>query len=287
MRPTRTCGRAALTIVIASLIISVAVVAAVAWVSHRDRGGYQPPPMPDGWGNHPDDQRWNTEAVEASHTALKDVRSAAQSWSGSIAGFLGAFGLVAFVKGPEALSDVEDATAAIIIGAVVVAALATSAAVLLAALASQGSPRRVSRLDGWTLKTWHRRRAKTAAGQLRASRLLAVGAALVVLVATALTWISELGEDETADEHVIAVLTDGTITCGKLGDSAAGITVDGRRLAGVTHVQPVDTCPSPHRADRTRDERRLGTPLSLSPARQGHLEPRERRRRQPLARSRS
>jgi hypothetical protein len=154
--------------------------------------------MPPSWGDDPDDWWWEQEAKELGHTALSGVRDTATKWGATISGFLGVFGTVAFIKGPDAFKDVHaDWAAAFAASLVIAATVFASAAVLLAALAAQGVPRAVNQLDGWALKSYHKTQARRARLYLAWSRGLAVAAAMAVITGLSVTWFVVLGERKT------------------------------------------------------------------------------------------
>ena len=138
-----------------------------------------------------DDELWEKEAVDAQHKSLATVQATAASWEKSIAAVLGAFALVAFVKGPAALTDIPTGpksgmainalglteidpgrTVAFLI---FVSAALVIIAVVSAAIAAQGVPAWVSVFDGFELM----RRARDAS--IESIRWLRVSRAATLL----------------------------------------------------------------------------------------------------------
>jgi hypothetical protein len=195
-----------------------------------------------------DDLRWETEAIELQHSGLASVRATAAAWSSSIAALLGIFSVVAFVKGPEAISSLRSNTTVVTILVLVAAALA-SAAVLTAAWAAQGVPRWLDRLDGRTLRVLNREAAKEVIRLLWISRVLAIVAALSVLAGMSVAWLSPR---ETGKSQAVLIVTrDGHGDCGILtafADGRIGVSHRGKpsvrlTLGNITQLTPVDKCP--------------------------------------------
>lgn len=235
----------ALVLVLAMLaLIGVAIGSLWSFID-----GFTPAPMPPDFGADPDDTRWNDEAVELGHGALTKVQDTAKKWGETIAGLLGIFGVVAFVKGPEAFADIPGRTAWVVVAVVALAALAAAAAVYTGALAAQGSPARLDPLNGWTLKQLTQARTATATTLLRVSRAFALAAAVLLLAAMAVSWTATLdARGEKAETFAVVVWDDGSATCGKLDSDAAGISIETdaetRPLRAVRQVVRVASCPA-------------------------------------------
>ena len=209
-------------------------------------------PTPEQWGLAPDDLRWEDEALEEHHHGLTTVRSSAAKWGESIGALLGVFALVAFVKGPDTFTDITGVEAEAAALLVVLAAAFAGAAVMLAALAAQGTATDVSLLDGWALRTLTAARTKAAAKQLAWSRVLAVGAAMLVLVAVGLTWLAALRErDEsgaTSQHAVVISQASGEVVCGELTMARGTLSVTpangpSQHIAALESVSIVKGCP--------------------------------------------
>ncbi|MGB2711369.1 MAG: hypothetical protein WBC33_07615 [Conexibacter sp.] len=209
------------------------------------------PDTPAEWGTTADDRVWDAEAGKAVHGTLATIRTAATAWGSTVGTLLGVFGIAAFVKGPETFTDIDGAAAPVAALIVLLAAVVAAAAVWLAALAAQGVPAEVAQLDGFALKTLSAQRARTAAHQLAASRLLTLVAALLVLVSIGLVWLTALDQRDAASAPASAVLVPedgGAAVCGKLARRgttlvvapASGAPVVVRDDAALTVV---DACP--------------------------------------------
>jgi hypothetical protein len=211
-----------------------------------------------------DDRRWDDEAVELQHTGLKAIRDAAAGWEKTIAGVLGAFSVVAFIKGPEGLKDIPGAsktqidilffkdidvprTAVLLIFA---AALLLTSAIVLAAFAAQGSSKWYQILDGRTLQRQTRQAVRSAANQLRGSRILTSLAAMTVLSALALTWYADIDARDRASAPTqnAIVIADDVAMCGPISTASDGqlsVTTGGKTLTvtGARSLQFVESCP--------------------------------------------
>jgi hypothetical protein len=202
------------------------------------------------WGKGSDDRRWESEAQDAVHKQLTDVRTAATAWGKAISALLGVFTVVAFIKGPETFNGVKgkEATAAALL--VLLAAVLAAGAVLLAALAEQGVPRKLKRFAGWELRHQTQVRAQTAAVQLAWSRILGVGAAIVVLASIGITWIAAQRDasKSEASQKALVVSDSGVVQCGTLVKQGSGLALklaDGTAstAAGARQVIKVSSCP--------------------------------------------
>jgi hypothetical protein len=204
---------------------------------------------PDSWGLDPDDERWEQEAGELLHQSLPRIQEAAGKWGQSVTAVLGAFTLAAFLKGPQSFTDIPSPWTVLVIGLVLLGALAAAAAIYTAALAAQGSPRWVAQLDGWQLKALHKQLGRHAAWLLNFSRALTAGAALVVLAAMAVAWLANsLGDQQPAARSVLVVWRSGQVQCGHLtGGATPTMKLPGGQatvqLRDVAQLVPVDHCP--------------------------------------------
>jgi hypothetical protein len=235
-------------IAIAGAVALLVGLGALLWRATRPPTVDTPAP-PNSWGLDPDDSRWETEATELLHQSLPKLQDAAAKWGQSVTAVLGAFSLAAFLKGPESFTDLPAPWRLVVIGLVLVGALAAAAAVYTAALAAQGSPRWVQQLDGWQLKALHKQLGRYAGRLLNLSRALTAGAALLVLVAMATSWLADsLQPEKPASQSAIVVWRSGQVRCGQLagGSSPTLQLADGQMAAGlqdVAQVVIVDRCP--------------------------------------------
>ncbi|HTA14795.1 MAG TPA: hypothetical protein VK781_08065 [Solirubrobacteraceae bacterium] len=196
-----------------------------------------------------DDLRWEQEAIEAQHKSLSSVRATAAAWSGSIAALLGIFSIVAFIKGPETLSSLDQKAATAVTILVLTAALLAIVATLAGAIAAQGTPHWLDRLDGRALRAANRDAAKKVVSQLWISRVLALLAAMFVLAAMSTAWLSTPRED-TPSVHAMILTRAGAVQCGVLGETVnheIGLFVDGKPpltlFVGIDELITVEQCP--------------------------------------------
>jgi hypothetical protein len=216
------------------------------------RGGIDDPgPAPDDWAESNASLQWEERAREARvDLGLQSLRDTSSKWATTIAALLGVLASVAFVAGPddlvESVGGVEaDIAAWCILAAAGCAALAT----LLASLAEQGIPRYDKRFDGWTYKRLTELRARRSAVQLTASRLLAVLALTLVVIATGIAWLTALtGPETVSPQQAITESVDGPV-CGVLTSDAGQLEVmvpgsaQSTELARGAQVTLVDFCP--------------------------------------------
>jgi hypothetical protein len=196
-----------------------------------------------------DDIRWEKEATDAQHESLAKVRATAAAWSSSIAALLGVFTVVAFIKGPEGVSSLDQGAGIAVTVLVLVAALLAVGATLTGAFAAQGTPRWLKRLDGPVLRAANRDAVKGVIALLWVSRILALLAALCVLAGMSTAWLSTLNPP-ASPQHVLVVTRNGAVSCGVLqsGDShptELSLGGDGPAvpLVGIVQVVAVEKCP--------------------------------------------
>lgn len=230
---------------VALLALAAVIVAIAIWRRRPAAAG----DLPATWGQAADDRRWDDEAAEAQHQQLALVRAAAAAWGTAISSLLGVFALVAFVKGPTTFTDVKGSAASAAALLVLLAAVAAAVAVLLAALAAQGVPRDLAILDGWELRHQTAVRARTATVQLAWSRILGVLAALIVLAAVGLTWLTALHQSQAEkSQQLLLVTKDGVVHCGTLVKLPQGLALkqtDGT-IIDATNAREIETtqaCP--------------------------------------------
>jgi hypothetical protein len=194
------------------------------------------------------DRRWSVEANRLAEDALPAIRSTATKWGATVGTLTGIFGIVALIKGRE---NVDDLTRGweITVGVLVACALLFAAvSVVLAALAAQGSVKKID-VTGEAVRRFYRREATTARWQLVFSRVTAVLAVLLLGTAVGMTWYGP--QDAPATENpptFLAVLEDGSATCGSLAVSSGPLvleTADGPRVVDATKLvslTPVTAC---------------------------------------------
>lgn len=175
-----------------------------------------------------DVRRWKTEADDARHKALERIQGTADAWGKSIGTILGAFALVAFLKGPEALKDVPTTMAIgtgftfdparTVIVLVFAAALAVAIAMLLAAIAAQGMPGWDRILDAPTYQRNTQSAAKTAITLLNWSRGIALVGFILFFLALSLAWIGAIHKLESAAPQTQSAIvsTEAATMCGVL-----------------------------------------------------------------------
>jgi len=212
-------------------------------------GTIAPGTKPDGWDGSNASQEWDEKAKGAgSDFGLTGIRETAGKWATSIAALLGVLSTVAFVAGPSDLAKDVGGTEAeiaawLILGAAAFAAIAT----LLAALAEQGVPQHSDSLTGWVYRNLTEKRAKQAAGQLMASRVLAIVALLAIVTATGIAWLSAVtGDEKAASQSAIVQFAEGT-ACGTVTKSGTQVSLtvgtETQRIPSDAKLTLVDSCP--------------------------------------------
>jgi hypothetical protein len=189
----------------------------------------------------PDDRAWRDEALAARHKSLATIQATAAAWEKTIGAVLGTFALAAFIKGPQALSDIptgpQSAMAvqlwvlpsvvidpARTVGLLIfVAAALLMIAVVAAAVAAQGVPVWVPILDAVTLQLHTRSASQAAITWLWISRICTIAAAALVFVAMAVAWTATLDKPAAAPAQSAIVTTASGSVCGELRNKGGGI----------------------------------------------------------------
>jgi hypothetical protein len=133
------------------------------------------------------DLEWERKAERLEADELVTVRATGEKWVATVSSITGVFSVVALIKGPEDISKLpgiwEASAIVLVLGAVMLAL----SAIVVAAFAAYGMPRRLRRLGG-PLRREQAREARLARRLLAASVGLAVAAVLTLAVAIAITW---------------------------------------------------------------------------------------------------
>lgn len=194
----------------------------------------------------PADRMWDELAVKLAADALPRVQSAAEKWSGTIAALTGILGIVAFVEGPNEVTELtgwyEYAVPVCLGLAILCAVIAT----VLAALVAQGVPEEFY-ATGTAVQRLYQTKVDEGIRRLNWSRLLALAAVVFLVLAVGLNWY---GDRESGDPvpNVLIVSTSGQAECGTLARDPAGalaVEVAGTPVAlrDVASVDVVDGCP--------------------------------------------
>jgi hypothetical protein len=213
----------------------------------------------------PDDVLWEEEAAEARHNALDNVRSTAKDWSQSIGLIVGAFTTAAFLKGPEAFTDVPGdgftlrfqawifditydpritAIALVFIGAIVL-----TLALAAASYAAQGTPGWTEQLTGRTYRIKSTKATKSAIKWLAVSRGATAIAAAIILLGTAIAWVAQLEKPKAESSQSAIVQLETSAVCGVLSHASDGslrVTPSGGAevaIPGAGNIAVVESCP--------------------------------------------
>ncbi|MCK6210079.1 hypothetical protein KZX45_05930 [Georgenia sp. EYE_87] len=181
-----------------------------------------------------EDLRWEREAEDLRHGAVLRVHSTASKWlaaSASITGVASVTGLLS----PGALAALEETTRDCVVALLGLGLLMAFAGLVLASLASQGTPRSMEILDGVALRNHVQRRSSVAAKQLRVSRFVVV-ASTVILAAAGL--IVAITPPQPPKQLYLLVTDSGRVACGELSDLGAA----GKGTVNVRSLAPVPAC---------------------------------------------
>lgn len=210
-----------------------------------------------------DDLRWEKEALDGAHASLATAQARADSWSKSISALLGAFGLVAFIKGPEAIKDIpttssrywpwDGATpinpAFVVVVLIFGAALLLTAAIWMISRAAQGTLIWADYVDGPRLQNRTRVATQDAIRKMGRSRRFTLLSAALFFGALGVAWLSQFDKKDAATQSAI-VSTATAAMCGKLGSASDGsleITPEGEapaKIGGGATITLVASCPT-------------------------------------------
>jgi hypothetical protein len=192
---------------------------------------------------------WENLLDEQRRTGLKSIRETAGKWQGTIAGLLGAFGLVAVVKGPSTFKDlgVNESMSAWLLGMMIVAAVLAFGAILCSAMAAQGVPQIRRNWTGDNLRSWTHDTIKSTVTLLFVGRLLTYVTAFIVFVAWLLVPAIAITQTKPSSLKAIVIRADGQIVCGALTNSANLQVKVGEQepinLIATDDIKIVDACP--------------------------------------------
>jgi hypothetical protein len=195
-----------------------------------------------------DDVAWDDAAVAQYLNALGIVRGAAEKWAATTTAIFAAFGFVAFIDGRDEIRGLarwyEIATGVLVLSGL----LAAVGAVILAALAAQGTPRQVA----WTgpeLRHHELEEARRATKRLTRSRVTTTLAVLAILVALGLLFYSP--GDKSSAPRLLLVSHSGQTVCGTVISYRKGVfrlkTDNGPEAMiaeNIASVASVDSCPT-------------------------------------------
>lgn len=189
---------------------------------------------------------WQDKLDEQRRTQLDVVRSTAAKWQATIATLLGIFGSVAFVGGVTKVDELSKSDAMLSKALVGVAVCLALIAILAAAYASMGVPRRKTDATWQWLQTESTDRASRALVSLRVSQVLALAAAACV-VGGSLNLLLNSPPKSSREQHFVVTIR-GAAHCGQLMDEGnvlklerTGASVD--LSSGVEQFVAVNACP--------------------------------------------
>lgn len=221
----------------------------------REHGGTPPERRPPGHVD-PGDEKWIEIADKERFEVLQRIRSTAEKWAGTITALTGIFSIAAFVKGNEDITKLTPYAQKWLIGLLVLALISAFAAIYLAALAAQGSPRffsasRNPRNNPEAYREYYLEEAQKAAKQLGLSRLLVIPATALLALAIGVTWFGTKPEkpETPSATSVLVTQRSGTVICGELVSEAGGLSVKTKRgssltvLDDVAAINVVERCP--------------------------------------------
>jgi hypothetical protein len=191
---------------------------------------------------------WEDQLTEQRRTALKSFRDSASKWQGTIAGLIGVFSSITFIKGPGTFKDLgaSDMLSAVLLGAMFAAAVIAFVALASAARAAQGIPTIEKNWTGDSLKEWQHKEIRRTIQWLNTSRVLSYVAATIFALGWIAVPIVSLLPVPAAPVRALVIFGDGHVRCGTLADPGALKLVVGSQSVSITKedsVTVVDRCP--------------------------------------------
>ncbi len=166
-----------------------------------------------------EDLKWAKRLDDITFDALPNTRAAAAKWAATITAVTGVFSIFALVKGRDDLTKLSQGWEIAAGVLVLLATFLALRAIILAALAAEGTPTDVV-VDASNVKQFYRDATVVAGWQLIASRVTAVLAVLVVSVAIGVSWFAPVGA--ASPQLRLVSLTSGKTLCGSLSVNTDG-----------------------------------------------------------------
>ena len=200
----------------------------------------------------PSELRWAKRLDDLELGALEKVRGTAEKWAASLVAILGLASTVLVVKGRDDITKLATGwqiAVAVLLG---LTFLLGAIAIYLAALAAQGTPKKLDWPTPNKLRKWERDEALKAQTNLRRSRGLTIAVAACSVLAIGCTWFGESAPtDPPSPASVLVVPAAGAPVCGQLAAGPAGVSIRTSRDAPVTAIEagqiaqvvPVSACP--------------------------------------------
>ena len=156
--------------------------------------------------------KWEDDAQQLQFGEAARIRSAAQTWTGYITGFLGVVGLAGVAFVPSNLKDVTGSAHDLVLWLGVAVIVLGLGALVLAALASGSLPQQVWN-DGDAYRVFSQRAARRGIQQLRWSRGLTFAALGCLLLAAVLATINP-GRPPATPPLALVTQSGGPVLCG-------------------------------------------------------------------------
>lgn len=190
-----------------------------------------------------EDHRWEREAQDARHSSLDHVRAGAEKWVGGIAGLLGVAASVSLFKVPD-IKTISTGWSWVLLASMGVAALFALGGLVLANLASQGTPQWYDVLDGVALRRHIEERTPQAIRHLRTSRWLISASATILIASVFAATAQSLTASESPLQKYLVVFEGKPAVCGPLSvDKRGAVVVKGQALEGPAHLVALERCP--------------------------------------------
>jgi hypothetical protein len=167
-----------------------------------------------------EDRLLQQRAEEQALETLSRIRASSEKWGATIAAVFGAFGFATFIQGRKQIKGLTHVFEIVAGGVLLAAFLLAVVAIVLAAVAAQGTPREVA-VTGPELRVIEQRDALRARRRLTWSRA-SLGLALILLV-TALAFLWYAPSDRASVQtNVLVLKKTGDLVCGPLISEGAG-----------------------------------------------------------------
>lgn len=224
-------------------------------------------------GLTPEARAWQEKYESLGLDELTRARATAKDWTGSISAITGLLALVSLIKGRENIEDLTSGWARSVYLALIIALVFALFAIVIGAVAAQGSFTSLGRAPTTSRRFWAKRaqaapgpyspnwqglrefthsEAKIVRKQVGWSRGLAVVGALFLIFAVAATWVSPT-HGATTPVTVLVVRNDGSFACGDLARSSkpkmilvvekSGTPATEIPVADVLTVSAAQSCP--------------------------------------------
>jgi hypothetical protein len=163
----------------------------------------------------PSDRKWSEKAEELEFTALERIKTTSDKWLTTVASIGGIFTFAAFLKEPPDVSKLQPTYQFLVPVLFIIAVVCYFLSTFMAALATQGIPRRTYN-TGPALRKASEEAVDKAIKNLMWSRRLIFPAAILLLFAIGMIWFGGSTKTNDSSINLLVLQETGIVYCGEL-----------------------------------------------------------------------